>query len=158
MYSYVVGLVILRWCRCTYLTGVDVPRRYGCTSKYSAVICWIWIHEKISDLDPEKWYWSEQIRIRTTVYCLSFLLLYLMNSMLRIQTLLIRILLFSLIQIRIQLFDPDPDPYHFKEVMYLKQYFLYTLILFSLSVGPTGSSQKAYLVKFSIPVNFVVLR
>jgi hypothetical protein len=42
--------------------------------------------------------------------------------------------------------------------MYLKYYFLYTLILFSLSVGPTGPNQKAYFGKFSIPVNFVVLR
>ncbi len=55
--------------------------------------------------------------------------------MLRIQTLLIRIriLLFTLIRIRIllsdliriRLFDTDPDPYCFKDVMYLKQYFLY---------------------------------
>jgi hypothetical protein len=45
----------------------------------------------------------------------------------------IRILLFTLIRIqimlfnliRIQLFDRDLDPYRFKEVMYLKQYFLY---------------------------------
>ncbi len=28
---------------------------------------------------------------------------------------------------------------------------------FSLSVGPTGPNQKAYFVKFSLPVNFVVL-
>jgi hypothetical protein len=58
---------------------------------------------------------------------------------LRIQTLLIRIqillftliltqiriLLFILIWIRTRLFDTDPDPYRFNEVMYLKQYFLY---------------------------------
>jgi hypothetical protein len=31
----------------------------------------------------------------------------------------IRIMLFSLIRIRIQLFYPDPEPYHFKEGMYL---------------------------------------
>jgi hypothetical protein len=37
----------------------------------------------------------------------------------------IRILLFNLIRVRIQLFDTDPDPYRFKEVMYLKKY-LYT--------------------------------
>ncbi len=51
----------------------------------------------------------------------------------------------------------DPDPYHFKEVMYLKPYFLYILTWFSLSVGPTGPNQKTYFVKFSLPVNFVVL-
>jgi hypothetical protein len=63
--------------------------------------------------------------------------------MFRIQTLLIRILLFILIRIRnllfiliwirimlfylirIRMFDTDPDPYHFKEVMYLKRYFVY---------------------------------
>jgi hypothetical protein len=59
------------------------------------------------------------------------------TAVLRIQTLLIRIqiMLFTLIRIRIllfnliwlQLFDTDPDPYHFKEVMYVKQYFLYIL-------------------------------
>ncbi len=56
-------------------------------------------------------------------------------------------------------FYTDPDPYHFKEVMYLKQYryFVYILTLFSLSIGPTGPNQKAYFVKFSLPVNFVVL-
>jgi hypothetical protein len=57
-------------------------------------------------------------------------------AVLRIQTLLIRIriMLFTLIRIRILLFnlirirpfDTDPDPYRFKEVMYLKQYFLHT--------------------------------
>jgi hypothetical protein len=58
-------------------------------------------------------------------------------SVLWIQTLLIRILimLFTLIRIwnllfnliRIRLFDTAPDPKigHFREVMYLKQYFLY---------------------------------
>ncbi len=49
----------------------------------------------------------------------------------------IRILFFNLIRIWIWLFDTDPDPYHFKEVMNLKQYFLYILTCFSLSVGPT---------------------
>ncbi len=34
---------------------------------------------------------------------------------------------FNLIRIRSRPFDTDPDPYHFKEVMYLKQYFLHTL-------------------------------
>ncbi len=88
---------------------------------------------------------------------------------LRIQTLFIRIriLLYNLIRIWIKLFnltriwirqfDPDPDPYRFKEVMYLKQYFYYILTWFSLSVGPIGPTQKAYFVKFSLPVNFVVL-
>ncbi len=52
--------------------------------------------------------------------------------------------------------DPDPDPYHFKEETYLKQYFLYIFIWFFLSVGPTGPNQKAYFVKISLPVNFVV--
>jgi hypothetical protein len=51
----------------------------------------------------------------------------------------------------------DPDPYRFEEVMYLKQYFLYILTWFSLSVGPTGPNQKAYLVKFFLSVNFFVL-
>jgi hypothetical protein len=58
-------------------------------------------------------------------------------AVLRIQTLLIRIrillftmiliriLLFNLIRIRIRLFDMVPDPYHFKKLIYLKQYFLY---------------------------------
>jgi hypothetical protein len=46
--------------------------------------------------------------------------------------------------ILIQLFDTDPDPYRFKEVMYLKQwYFLCIFTRFSLSVGPTGPNQKA---------------
>jgi hypothetical protein len=35
------------------------------------------------------------------------------------------ILLFNLIRIRILLFCTDPDPYRFKEVMYLKPYFLH---------------------------------
>ncbi len=60
-----------------------------------------------------------------------------LETVLRIQNLLIRIrivtltrmriMLFNLIRIRIRLFDTDPDPvpYRFKEVMYLKQYFLY---------------------------------
>jgi hypothetical protein len=61
--------------------------------------------------------------------------------------------------IRIWLFDidPDPDPYRFKEVMYLKQYFLYIFTWFSLSVGPTGPTQKEFFVKFFFPDNFVVL-
>jgi hypothetical protein len=54
-------------------------------------------------------------------------------------------------------FDMDPNPYHFKEVMCLKQYFLYIYTWFSLSVGRIGPNQKAYFVKFSLPVNFVVL-
>ncbi len=57
--------------------------------------------------------------------------------------------------------DPDPtintdsDPYCFKEVTYLKQYFLYIFTWFSLSVGPTGPTQKVFFVKFSLQVNFV---
>jgi hypothetical protein len=53
--------------------------------------------------------------------------------------------------------DPDPafnfdlDPYCFKEVIYLKQYFLHTFTCFSLSVGPTGPTQKVFFVKFSLP-------
>ncbi len=39
--------------------------------------------------------------------------------MLRIQTLLIRIQILLWVRIRIRLFDTDPDPYCFKEVMYL---------------------------------------
>ncbi len=90
------------------------------------------------------------------------------KTVLRIQTLLIRILillvifiwirilLFNLIRIQIQLFDPDP--YQFKEVMYLKRYFfLYILTWFSLSLGPIGPNRKAYIVKFSLPVNVIVL-
>jgi hypothetical protein len=60
-----------------------------------------------------------------------------------------------------RLFDTDPevDPYCFKEVMYvyLKRYFLYIFTRFSLSVGPTGPTQKVFFVKFSLPANFVVL-
>jgi hypothetical protein len=43
--------------------------------------------------------------------------------------------------------------------MYLKQYhtFLYIFTWCSLSVGPTGPTQKLFFVKFSLPVNFVVL-
>ncbi len=59
--------------------------------------------------------------------------------------------------IRIPLFDMDPDPYRFQEVTYLKQYFLYILTWFSLSVCPPGPNQKAFFVKFYLPVNFVVL-
>jgi hypothetical protein len=77
------------------------------------------------------------------------------GTVLRIQTPVIRIRLFNLKRIRIRLFDTDPDPYYFKEVMYLKQYFLYIFTWFSLS-GPTGPTQKVFFVKFSLPVNFVV--
>ncbi len=54
-------------------------------------------------------------------------------------------------------FDPDPDPYRFNEVMYLKRYFLCIFTSFSLSVGPTGPTQKVFFVQFSLPANFVVL-
>jgi hypothetical protein len=53
-------------------------------------------------------------------------------------------------------FDTDPDPNRFKEVMYLKQYFLHTFTWFSLSVGPTGTTQKVFFVKFSLHFNFFV--
>ncbi len=71
----------------------------------------------------------------------------------------IRFLLFNLIRIRIRLFgtDPDLDPYGFKEVRYLKQYFSYIFTWFSLSVGLPVTNQKANFVKFSLPANFVVL-
>ncbi len=74
--------------------------------------------------------------------------------MLRIQTLLIQIRIFYFTCIR--LFDTDPYHCCFKEVMYLKRYFLYILAWCSLSVGLTAPNQKAYFVKFSLPVNFVV--
>jgi hypothetical protein len=61
--------------------------------------------------------------------------------------------------------DPDPafqfvtgpDPYLFKEVP--KTVVLYSLTWFSLSVGSLRPNQKEcrYYVKFSFPVNFVVL-
>jgi hypothetical protein len=35
--------------------------------------------------------------------------------------------IFQLKRIRIRLFHPDPDPYRFKEILYLKQDFLCTL-------------------------------
>ncbi len=54
-------------------------------------------------------------------------------------------------------FIPDSDPYGFKEVMYLKWYVLYIITWFSLSVGPTGPTQKVFFVKFSLLVNFFVL-
>jgi hypothetical protein len=52
-------------------------------------------------------------------------------------------------------FDMDQDPYRFKEVMYLKQYFLYIFTWFSLAVGPTGPKQKAYFSLPSLPVNLL---
>ncbi len=64
-------------------------------------------------------------------------------------------------------FDKDPDPtvwygsgsLPFPRGSGLKTVLTYTSYLdfFPLSVGPTGSNQKAYLVKFSLPVNFIVL-
>jgi hypothetical protein len=36
-------------------------------------------------------------------------------------------LLFYFMWIQIRLFNTDPDPYHFKEIMYPKKYFLYIL-------------------------------
>jgi hypothetical protein len=61
---------------------------------------------------------------------------------LRIQTILI--------PIRIRLFDTDPDPYRFKEVMYLNGTFFYILTWFSLSLGPPGTNQQTYVVEFSL--------
>ncbi len=54
-------------------------------------------------------------------------------------------------------FDSDPDPYFYKEVMYLKWYFSFILTWFSLSVGPQEPNQQAYAVKFSLAANFVAL-
>jgi hypothetical protein len=70
----------------------------------------------------------------------------------------IRILFFNLIRIRIQLFDKDPDPYCYKQIMYLKRNFLCIFTWYSLSVGPIGPKQKASFIKFSLPVNFVLIR
>ncbi len=65
------------------------------------------------------------------------------TRVLRIQTLLmririllfafirIRILFFNLIRIRIWLFDKDPDPYRFKEVMYFNKVLFIHLLDFS---------------------------
>jgi hypothetical protein len=92
-------------------------------------------------------------------------------SVLWIQTLLtqirIRILLFALIpiwillfyltRIRIRLFDMDPDPCRFKEGKYLKQYRTFYTSLLDFLCRSKGPNQKAYFVKFSLPVNFVVL-
>jgi hypothetical protein len=60
---------------------------------------------------------------------------------------------------RIRLFYMDPDPDFSGEVMYLKQYryLLYILTWISLSVGPPGAKQQAYVVKFSVPVYFVLI-
>jgi hypothetical protein len=46
--------------------------------------------------------------------------------------------------------ETDPDPYRFKEVMYLKQYFLYIFTSVSLSVGPTGPTQKVFFFQLSL--------
>jgi hypothetical protein len=52
-------------------------------------------------------------------------------------------------------FDTDPDLCRVKEVIYLKQYFLYILTLFFVSRS-SRTQPKAYFL-FSLPVNFVVL-
>jgi hypothetical protein len=85
---------------------------------------------------------------------------------LRIQTLFIRIriLLFYFDTDLDPAFPFDPDPTvsldpdlrSFEDVMYLRLLFIH-LNLVSLSVGPPGPHQKAYFVKFSLPVNFVVI-
>jgi hypothetical protein len=96
-----------------------------------------------------------------------------LGPVLRIQTILIRIririllftlkririwiLLFKLIRIRIRLFDTDSGLYRFKELVYLKQYFLFILTWFSLSVGLPGPNQKAFWFKFSLPVDVAML-
>ncbi len=77
--------------------------------------------------------------------------------MLQIQTLLIqiqillvtfiwiRILLFNLIRIEIQLFDTDPDPYRFKEVMYLKTVLCINLNLIFLVSRSNRTQPKGIL-------------
>jgi hypothetical protein len=45
-------------------------------------------------------------------------------------------------------FDTDPDPYCFKEITYLKQYFLHIVTRFSLLEGPPGAKQQPYLSNF----------
>ncbi len=125
------------------------------------------------DPDPRKWYGSGFVTLLPIMIYLTMphiAKLKLVQPVLRIQTLLIRIrillftliriwiLFFNLIPIRIWLFDPDPNPYRFEEVvMYLKRYFLYIFTWFILSVGPAGPTQKAFFVNVSLPVNFGVL-
>jgi hypothetical protein len=102
------------------------------------------------------WHLEPWLRIQTLLIQIRTLLFTLIQIRTQLFTLIqIQILLFNLIQIRIRLFNPDP--YCCEEVMHLKQYFLYIVTLFSLSVGPTGLNQKAYFVKFSLPISFVVL-
>ncbi len=53
-------------------------------------------------------------------------------------------------------FYTDPDPYRFKEVMYLKRYFLYLfLISLVMSIGPTGPTKPYSLLNF--PVQLILL-
>jgi hypothetical protein len=55
-------------------------------------------------------------------------------------------------------FDTDPDPHHFNEVHNVPKTVLFIhLNLIFRNIGPTGPNQKAYFVKFSLLVNFVVL-
>jgi hypothetical protein len=61
-------------------------------------------------------------------------------------------------------FDTDPDPHHFNEVhnvpktvLIIKTVLFIHLNLIFHNIGPTGPNQKAYFVKFSLLVNFVVL-
>jgi hypothetical protein len=57
--------------------------------------------------------------------------------------------------------DPDPAVSYgslpFQRGYVPKQYFLCIFTSFSLSVGPTGPTQKVFFGQFSLPVNFVVL-
>jgi hypothetical protein len=94
------------------------------------------------------------------------------HAVLRIQTLLIRIRillvtlipirirLFNLIRIRIRLFDPDPTVWSgslpFQRGNVPKTVLFIHLNLIYL-VSPTGPNQKSYFIKFSLPVNVVVL-
>ncbi len=134
-------------------------------------LCSYWL-ACLSQGGADWWYKPCSYLYRGDVSSCSFWLAHLRNngagwwSVLRIQALLIRIWipLFTLIRIwiflfsfiQIQPYDTDLDPYYFKKVMYLKQYFLYIFTWFSSSVGSTGPTQKVFFVKCSLPVNFVV--
>jgi hypothetical protein len=78
-----------------------------------------------SDCSKCKWQFKRNLIIILEVLCKIVLrtqTLFIRFRILLFTLILIRIMLFNLILIQIQLFDPDP--YCFKEVMYLKkQYF-----------------------------------
>ncbi len=48
--------------------------------------------------------------------------------------------------------DTDPDPYRFKEVMYLKQYVLYIFTSFSVSLGPKDPHKRYSLFNSPFPL------